>query len=165
MSHEFTMMNILLRCSIFALLVYKGFFLFQQYVIPWLRELITAERNHLIELLEKQKLLASTRKRLETQIYNQQQRFTLLEHNMHRWHQAQVAAQEQREQEQAALLTALQTKLTLQARNIAHAQALQVIIPDALDQAEDVLMRTAAGSTGNAQLTKLIAQLTPLDAS
>ena len=165
MSHEFTMMNILLRCSIFALLVYKGFFLFQQYVIPWLRELITAERNHLIELLEKQKLLASTRKRLETQIYNQQQRFTLLEHNMHRWHQAQVAAQEQREQEQAALLTALQTKLTLQARNIAHAQALQAIIPDALAQTEDALMRTAAGSTGNAQLTKLIAQLTPLDAS
>ena len=163
MSHEFTMMNILLRCSIFALLVYKGFFLFQQYVIPWLRELINSERNHLTELLEKQKLLTSTRKRLETQIYNQQQRFTLLEHNMHRWHQAQVAAQEQHEQEQAALLAALQAKLTLQARNRAHTQALQAIIPDALAQAEDTLIRNAAGNTGSTQLDQLVAQLTTSD--
>ena len=159
------MMHILLRCSIFALLVYKGFFLFQQFVIPWLRKLITTERNHLTELLEKQKLISSTCKRLETQIYNQQQRFTLLEHNMHRWHDAQIAAHEQREQEQTARLAALQEKFAIQARNIAHTQVLQTIIPDALEQAEDALIRNAAGSTGATQLNQLVVQLTASDAS
>ena len=160
MFHDISLTDLLFRLSIFAILMYKCYFLIKQHFIPLLKSTVQDEHNHLTELLEKEKLLLSTRKRFENQIYQQKQMFTLLEQKVHQWHQALAEDKSNAEKAGTVRQAKLRHKVHLQQDYQCMQQAMQAIAPTILNQAEVALKQQYAGADGQAHLQTLVTALT-----
>ena len=124
-----------------------------------LKSAVHDEHNHLTGLLEKEKLLLSTRKRFENQIYQQKQMFTLLEQKVHQWHQALAENKNNAEKAAATRLVHLRNKVHVQQQHQCMQQALQTIAPTILAQTEASLKQQYAGEEGKAHMHELITAL------
>ena len=160
MFHDVSLLDLLFRLSIFSILLYKCYLLVKQHFIPLLKTAVHDEHNHLTELLEKEKLLLSTHKRFESQIYQQKQMFTLLEQKVHQWHQSLAEAKRIAEADALEKRHKLRDKIAVQQQYLCTQEALRAIAPTVLAQAQTTLTHQYTGTKGHAHLQQIIATLT-----
>jgi hypothetical protein len=151
--------ELLFKLSLFSLLLYKIVSLTRNYVHPFLKKYLISEKKYVTEVVEKEHLLTATRQKLESQIFNQKQFFTLLEKNVQSWHnmlRAELADQQARLSEQRKKVL-LKQRLILEHKNFEVAAA--DVIPTALYQAQTQLSEIYSTHDGQALLGKLIEAL------
>ncbi|MBM3886430.1 hypothetical protein FJ364_00745 [Candidatus Dependentiae bacterium] len=139
---DLNIVSILFRGAIFFLFAYK---VYQNFIKDKLRAYLHTElqneRNEQIELVEKDTLLLSTRKRLEGQLNQQKQVFTTLEKKYaHFVFLEQQAAAEQEKMIQIRIHT-IKQKRELQQKNLATLVALRLAVPEAIEAAKHELMQ------------------------
>lgn len=159
MHTDITFLEIAFRICIFGLLAYKVYDLIQKYLIPFFGEQITLEQNQRTELIEKEKLLISTRHRIENQIYTQKQMFTLLEKNIQVWHETYVKNNICQENEANIVIKKNEEKRVLQKKNIILAKTLECTLPDAFAQARDALIMRYQKNDDRENIKKIIDNL------
>lgn len=159
MHNPATLGDVLFRCAIFSLFSYKCFQLLKAHLVPWLRSAVKQDRNALTELIEKDKLITISRRKLESQIHHQKQLFTVLEHNIKRWHHDLYLAKQQTEDSRARVIAKYNAKLATQQENLFITQALAAALPQALQNAEQQLLLSYARSDGQANFDRFISDL------
>lgn len=158
---QLDMLDIVFRIVIFLLLGYKLHELAHRYVIPFLFKHIETEKNHQLELLEKEKLFISTENRIENQISAQKKMFILLEKNMQLTHSFLIARNEQAEKDARHTLQNLQEKRALQKKQFILMKTSQEVIPETITIARQELEERYATHDGVVTLKKIIASLNP----
>jgi len=156
MFFEFHFIDILFNVSIFALLTYQVYSLVKKYLIPLLFQQLQSEKNEHTHIIEKHRLLISTRHRLQNQIYNQKNVFTLLERNVQVWYKMVM---EERCNEEAAhkrLIETIREKRNEQKKNINVKKNIQFILPKAIDKARTALEKKHTGLEGKKTLAKIL---------
>jgi hypothetical protein len=159
MHTEIGALEILFRLSIFSLVAYKLYDLAKKYLLPMLSDAITQEKKEQTELLAKEKLLASTQKRIKGHIYNQKQMLTLLERNVQVWHAALVEQKKQYEQHNRDVILSVADKRAVQNRHIALAQRVEASVPAAVAMATQKLEEAYRAAEGKRFLVRIIGQL------
>jgi len=156
---EFSWWDLVFRLTIFSLLAYKLYALARQYLIPFLYQQIALEHNQQTEILEKEKLLISTRHRIENQIYNQKKIFTLLERNVQVWHKNLQDDLEREEKDNQMIANKVREKRLIQLNNIALKVAIEQTIPRAVSNAGQQLFVRCHGTQGQKYLKEMIERL------
>jgi hypothetical protein len=159
MHTELGFLEIFFRISIFSMLAYKLYGLIKTQLVPLLAEQISSEKKEQMELLEKDKLLSSTQKRMNNQIYNQKQMFTLLERNVQVWHAAKLEENVVCEEENQLIIQQVEQKRRVQYENVALSYAVTASIPNALQQAAKELTKRYCAEEGKALLRRAIEDL------
>lgn len=128
--------SFLFRGSIFCLFAYKVYQLFiKKSLKNYLDNELQAAKNEQVEFVERDTLLLSTRKRLESQLASQKQLFTTLEK---KYAQFVAVEREKHEQEEALMAERLEKiakKRQEQASNLAELIALRAAVPLVVQQA------------------------------
>lgn len=156
---DISLVDVVFRVSIFLLLAYKLYDLIRAYLIPALFEQIAAERKQQTEIMEKDKLLLSTRHRLENQIYNQKHVFTLLEKNVQVWNRLQQEHADELERENRSIIEKLHERRAIQRKNLSLSHTLNLSIPQALTQAAKTLEERYSSNDGKNFLHNTITSL------
>lgn len=156
MHTEIIILEIIFRLCIFGLLAYKLSQLIRSYFLPFLKDQVTQEINQRTELIEKEKLLISTRHRIENQLYKQKQTFTLLEKNVQVWHGMHLEYNLNREKDGRNIVEKIQEKRNIQRKNIILSSNLNLSLPQALEQANAELTERYQTDAGKALLKKII---------
>ena len=157
---DFNMTSILFRGALFCCFVFK---IYQVFVKKKLREYLDnqlqALRNEQVELVEKETLLHSTRKRLEGQLQTQRQLFLGIEK---KYAQFVAAECERAAIEQAAFVArgkAIQQKQVLQQKNWHDLVLLRDVIPVVVKDARAELEVHYAGMRKEQALKKILKTL------
>jgi|GEM_PF-2032673 hypothetical protein len=160
MHSEFILWHILFRFTLFFLLAYKLYELLTRYVLPYFYKELKKEKDTHTEILEKEKLLSSTHRKLEDQISQQKRTFIILEKNVKNWHNflfQQAASYENALQQQAQQI--IQKRATQQIfyteSKIAHK-----IIPNVISQVQKTLFNNCYSPEGKKFLSNVINHLT-----
>lgn len=156
MHSEFVWLDVVFRVCLFSVLAYKLYSLVRQYVVPMLVEYIHDQRKKQAEFVDKDKLLFSTRKRLENQLAGQKQSFLLLEKNMQRWIAHQKEACQSLEGENKNLIERLNQRRASQKKNMKFALMVQENLADAYSQAHVILVDKYAGEHGREAFERLV---------
>lgn len=159
MQESINFLEIVFRVCLFSLLAYKLAELAKIHLIPLLSHQLFLERKEQSELLDKEKLLISTRKKIEHNIYLQKQMLTLLEKNVQVWHKSLADNHTQAEIENDALIQKTVQKRMWQQQNMLLAMQLSQSMPIALAQAEQILSEQSKTEAGNTFLKSIINQL------
>lgn len=154
--------EIVFRLSIFCLLSYKLYSLSKSYLYPFLLNQISNERNQQTELVEKEKLLISTRHRIENQIYNQKKMLMLLERNVQVWHKAKQEELMAQEKECRNIGATIYARRVLQGKNIMVQEQIKQGTLQAIAQAECQLASMYALAPGEILLKNVVVQLNGL---
>ena len=147
------------RCSIFGLLIYKIYDLGKRYFLPYLNKEIASHTAETNGFLEKEKLIISTRLRIENQIHRQQQMFIALENNVQQWHSSMLALQDQLNSLQRQRTQQLQEKRFKQHHHVMTQQSVTLALPKALDLAHEELTKKYAGAEGMLFLKKILSNV------
>lgn len=134
---DFELTSILFRGSIFVFFVYSLYRLFiKQRLKQYLDDSLAQACNEQVEFVEKDTLLLSTRKRLETQLNSQRQQFAALEKK----YAAFIAAESKRIDAEALFLHnragEIIKKRELQQENLVKILALRGSIPEIIQTAQ-----------------------------
>lgn len=156
MHTEINSLELIFRLCIFGLFAYKLGQLIRSYFLPFLHEQITQEINQRTELIEKEKLLISTRHRIENQLYKQKQTFTLLEKNVQVWHSTHLEQNLAQEKTNRETIEKIQEKRTAQRKNIILANNLDLSLPIAAQQARIELTQRYQKDAGKTLLKNII---------
>jgi hypothetical protein len=153
-------LSILLRLTLFFLLIYKIYELIKIYLVPFLEQKNTILQKQQLELLEKETLLTSTIKRVDNQMTQQRKMTLLLEKKIQIWHHITVEKHLEEERKQRSLALRLQAKRQLQERILTEINVLNEVIPLATAQAEKELTLFYAEEKGAHLLKDFINQFT-----
>lgn len=156
---EFTVASIAFHFVLTSLLVYFLWSLIKQHLIPFLYQKIIAFRKRRIELIEKQKLLASTLNRIDNQIKHQKKMFILLEKKIQLWHTTMKEIKRKKEKENKALLDGIKVKRALQEKSFTNTKLMREILPKAFASAEKKLHTKYSEQEGKTKLQELIFSL------
>jgi hypothetical protein len=159
MHGEIHFLDLIFRWTLFSLLVYKVASLIKTYLYPLLADHIIREKNQQTEFLEKDKLLISTRHRIENQIFNQKKMLTFLEKNVQVWHATITEQAGQEERLNRENVEKIREKRIVQAKNIALDQQINLAIPPALQAAREHLINHYNQEVGSHVLYKMIDQI------
>lgn len=154
-----TLPDIIFHGTVFGILLWNIISLINYYLIPVLYQEVCDEKNNQLEIMQKDKLLVSTRSRLENQIKLQQKNFLILDKNIQRWHRNHVLEQEKKEKENRALQQKVQSKRLMQQQHARTSALLELSIEDALHQAENELRARSAHDQRHIFTEKSIALL------
>lgn len=152
-------LSFILRCTLFALLMYKIYELIKAYVIPFLAQQKKILQKQQMELTEKETLLASTIKRVENQTTQQKKMTALLEKKMQLWHHLTVERYLEEERKQRSLAIRLNTKRKLQQKQLTETKILSEVIPEATRQAQEECAILYEGQKGAVLLKNFIDRL------
>ncbi len=159
MLNETTLSLILFKLAIFSLLCYKCFQLLKAYGLPKLQQVIAASKQENAALIYKDQLAMVAKQKIQNQIDKQNQLLLVLELNMRRWHQAQLAEATAQKEAIESLISKQRAKHAEQQKRLFLAQTMAAITPQALDIA------TKSFANGHheqaAYLQDVIAQLNP----
>ena len=156
---EFTFLSIIFHLVLSSLLMYKLWSLIKQHLIPFLHQKILSFKRRRIELIEKQKLLASTQNRIDNQIKHQKKMFILLEKKIQQWHTTMKELQRKKEKENKSLLDAIKVKRSLQEKSFTNTKMMAEILPKAFASAKKKLQAKYSDQEGKAKLQELIFSL------
>jgi len=148
--------DIVFRLTIFSLLVYKLWQLSNKYLIPFLKEQMQLEKNKQMELLEKEKLLISTRHRIENQIYSQKKMFVLLEKNVQIWHRALQDERAKQLKENKDIVNQIHEKRLQQRKNLTLKHEVQESVDRIFQHAEIKLDEMYEGLVGEQYLKQIV---------
>ena len=102
--------TLLFRSTLFLLFAYKCYELIVTHLYPYLVQQKKILKRQEEELLEKEKLISSTLKRVENQINHQRKMFILLEKKIQVWHRFMLNNQILEEKRQQLLMTKIKEK-------------------------------------------------------
>lgn len=159
MVFSFLLSDFFFRCVLFTLVALKASQLFKSYFKPYLIQERQLERNKISELLEKEKLLASTKNKYETQLFSQKQMFMLLEKNIQVWHQknqnSELSAISERVRNNQALSKRLENALNTR-QTKAYLQKNKIAL---IEQAREELIKAYKGKSGEDALHRITADI------
>lgn len=159
MHFEFTFLEIAFRVTLFGLLAYKITGLVKSYIIPLLYDMEEQEHRAFSELVEKEKVLFSTQRKLEDQINQQKNSLILLEHKVSLWHDGVMAYKDLMDQEIILVDQRLDEKRKIQQRFFTASKVGEKIIPETIDYARRDLSAQYAGDSGEKLLHQMLGQL------
>jgi len=151
--------ELLFRLCIFSLLLYKLYDLIKVYLLPMMAAAVAQEKKEQTELWGREKLLASTQKRLAGQMYNQKQMLTLLERNVQVWHAALLEQKRQQELKNEEIILKVAEKRVLQNHYVALSKCIERSVPEAVTRATEKLENRYRSAASNHFLTRIIDQL------
>lgn len=149
--------SILFRGSLFCCFVFKVYQVFiKQRLREYLDDQLQGLRNEQVEIVEKEALLLSTRKRLESQLHAQRQLFVGIEKKYMQF----VGLEKDRVQQEKDILQArniaIKQKRNLQQKNWRDMVALREAIPAVVDTARVELLEHYNKSNGEEGLKKIL---------
>ena len=144
--------------TLFVLFIYKIIDLIRIYVVPMLFQKMQEQRDRQTEVLEKEDLLSSTRKKIEKKIFEQKRHFVVLENNMSNLRDYMLQKQEAASKEQIITSKVLQQRRALQRSRQKQHVLLDAAIPGILAQAETELRAMAKQSSNKGFLLQLSAK-------
>lgn len=156
---DISLLEVIFRVLIFAVLVGNLIYLSRTYGIPMLYQQIISKKNDRTEILEKDRLLTSTQRRLDAQIQQQKKMFVLLEQNMQVWRRAMSDELSAKNREVACLQTALHKKRELQEKNFKNAVLGKHIVSQGVALAGADLFDRFKGSLGDERLASIVDDL------
>ncbi len=128
--------SILFRGTLFCLFAYKIYQLFiKEKLRVYLDRELQATRNEQVELVEKDTLLLSTRKRLEGQLSVQKQLFVALEKKYAQFVEAERELYAEREKETVLRITSIIAKREQQQQHLSQLVALRAVVPEVVNNA------------------------------
>jgi exonuclease VII large subunit len=139
--------NFLFGIIVFLLFIYQLVDMVRKRVVPYLLERLQHKDHEQIEVLEREELLSSTRKKIEKKISEQKKIFEQLEGNMQAVHHYQQEKIAKMQQEQDSLKYELQVRLQQQACYRANQVALQEALPRVLEEAEKKIRESMKSAT------------------
>jgi len=152
-------LSIVFQFTLFGLLVYKITGLVRQYLIPFLAQQIQVLKNRQLELVEKEKLVKSTLKRVQRQINHQKRMFILLEKKVSVWHQSMQKQVAQSDRECKIIEAALVQRRCLQGKNLKISKIGLEVLPQVVAKSAADLSEKYQGSAGRVLLGKMLNQL------
>lgn len=165
MHSEFSLLEIGFELFLFGLFVYKIYDLSLAYLIPNLRQKLAEEKNTQNEVLEKEKLLISTHRRLENQITQQERMFIVLEKKVQIWQEAEQKKFASLRRDEASRLELLKIKRIKQQENSTNAKIAQLVVKDAVNAARKNFKQRFNQTDGKQHLCSLVKELFPSDTS
>lgn len=159
MHFECSFLEISFELFLFSLFAYKLYELGKAYLIPFLYQSMTEEKNIQTEILEKEKLLISTHHRLENQITQQKRTFLILEKKVQAWHATMQAEIEQAKRNETTRIEHIKLKRIAQRNHLTHALLVQQTLPQALAETNHQLMASYEGQNGAELFSRVINNL------
>ncbi len=150
--------NLVFGLVVFALFIYKVVDLIRSKGIPFLASKIQEHNDAQTEILEREELLAATRKKIEKKVLDQKRQFIALENNMQVLQDYALMQQELKRKEQEDLLVLLKQRREQQAMHRRQCQALLAAIPHVFVQAENKLRTMTATSSNDGFLREITAK-------
>lgn len=154
--------DIILPLLLFGLVLYKLFDLARSHIAPWLRGEVEAENRSHLQLIEKDRFLNTSQKKIETLIEGQKRLFTTLEKNATAVQQFIIEKRDREEQELNAINEKLTVKRATQELNIKVVKQCEEVFAIALCQAHDELREHFITRHGSEHLDEVIAHLPKL---
>ena len=151
--------GILFQFTLFALLSYKLYCLFKEYMIPFLYGQIELVRKEQVELLDKEKLLRSTLRRVEGQISYRKKVFVSLEKKVQIWHKVISDNKLGREVECELNLKQILEKRKKQIKNFSESKMILNSVPQIINLAKNELLDLYQGDDGKQLLSDFIVKL------
>ncbi len=159
MHFEFTFLEAVFRITLFGLLAYKITGLVKSYLVPLLYDMEEQEHRAVSELVEKEKVLFSTQRKLEDQISQQKNSLILLENKVRLWHDGVIAHKSVIDQENVLIGQRLDEKRKIQQRFFTANKIGEKIIPETIDNTRRDLLVQYAGIPGEKLLHRMLVQL------
>lgn len=128
--------DVLFHFCLFGLLIHSMLGPIKQYLIPFLHKLVLHDKNNQLEIIERDKLLTSTRLRLQNQIKQQKKSFIDLEENVQLWYKATQEQVQREEQSERLRQQAIQARRLIQRKTIYTNDLINSALPKAIAHAE-----------------------------
>ncbi|MFH1831539.1 MAG: hypothetical protein ABH827_01935 [bacterium] len=152
-------LSIIFHATLFSLLFYQLWALGKKHIIPFLFHRIKNYKKHQSELLDKEKLLTATIKRMDLQIGVQKKTLITLEKRVQIWYQAMLKNKQQEDASKKIIYDQIEAKRTVQEAHFANAKIAEQVIPQVFSLVEKKLMALYAQEHGSTELQKLILTL------
>lgn len=153
------LLSIAFRLSLFGLFIYKTIELIRQYVLPFLYKRVLEIKNEHMELIEKEKYVKSTLKRMQQQVSYQKKMFSVLEKKVESWHRLMQKRRLDAEKEMREAEQRMRDRRRQQAKLVKIDTLSQAALPRAIYLAEEDFIKNYRGEAGVKLLKKIIAQL------
>ena len=147
--------------TLFFMLIYKSYELYQAYVVPWLHQKMELETRFFMHATNKKKFLITAKTKLTDQINQREQLFERLSSNTKKWAEKQHLKIRAQEQENNLINQALTHKKNQQQKQLLNIYQIKYIIPEALEQARQELDEKYASEQGKHYLFKIIEHMNP----
>ncbi|MCB9493306.1 MAG: hypothetical protein H6679_03465 [Epsilonproteobacteria bacterium] len=112
-----------------------------------------------MQIIEKEKLLLTTKHRLDDQIASQQKLFMLLKKNTQQWTQYVNAKKAKQEEENKCIAKQLKHKKVQQQKRLLAVHEIKYVIPEAITLAKLELSRQYTAEKGTVHLKNIIESL------
>lgn len=122
-------LTLLFKCTLFFLFSYKCYELVMRYLFPYLVQQKGELKKNEEELLEKEKLVSSTLRRVENQINHQRKIFILVEKKIQNWHRFMLNNHILEEKKQQLIITKIKEKRMLQQQQLSQKKLYKVLFP------------------------------------
>jgi hypothetical protein len=152
-------LKVLFKVSIFILFAYHMVRLISRYIVPSLHETIKHEHDETMRLVEKDKLLVSTKRRVEGQLHHQKMVFALLERNVQVWQKKAQQDVENKDAFHLLLEQEITQKRHLQEKNFNKHKDVSFVVSVAMKNAAQELEKRYGGGDGKKLLSTMIASL------
>ncbi len=149
-------LSIVFHLTLFAIFSFKLWGLIKEHLFPYLSKEKREQKKQQVEILERDKLLTSTVKRIDNQVKHQKKMFVLLEKKVQRWHQFKCDSNADVEKEDKKLIAKNKKKRMMQERFLQESKLAASVMPLAFQNARDELKCAYQGSSGAEFLKQLI---------
>lgn len=161
MHNAVTIGEIFFKIAVFSLLIYRGIDWFTATVIPWFKEIARQDNDKLTALLEREKLLTTSTGKLTTQISQQAQLLTILEHKIQRWQETLTHDKNTIEDEQRTIAIAHAQLIRKQEEQLVIRKTILAVVPIAFIQAQKSLLLSNQEHYLNSLIDDIASRPTP----